>query len=344
MNEAAPKSGVQNPAQTLADAVAWRPVLEPVLKAFEPLLSARAALVPELADCLRKSGCSLPEMLPGRAAQGVPLLAGRTLNGIAAPLRAAAEELLPLIGGIEAMAPHMPSLKAFFSRPVEPDAAEAEKGEARKLPDDQAQKRGEADARQTLAEAVVAGDRKAVARIAREAGVEPLILEFASAFVVSAALRAMTALALSDTGEAPWNKEGEAWRQGNCPVCGSLPSIAWLDKPVIDEKNAFLAGGGGKKHLHCGLCGADWAFRRGACPSCGQEGNGVIEILREDGPAHGERLDWCTKCKGYCPTVDLREREFVPDPDAAAMGMMHLDMVATRKKLRPLRPSFWNMF
>lgn len=69
-----------------------------------------------------------------------------------------------------------------------------------------------------------------------------------------------------------------------------------------------------------------------------------MELLRESGPAHGERLDWCTKCKGYCPTVDLRERDTVPDPDALALGMLHLDMVASRKKLHPLRPSFWNTF
>jgi len=42
--------------------------------------------------------------------------------------------------------------------------------------------------------------------------------------------------------------------------------------------------------------------------------------------------------------VDLREREGIPHMDAMAMGMMHLDMVASHRKLRPLKPSFWNMF
>ena len=134
------------------------------------------------------------------------------------------------------------------------------------------------------------------------------------------------------------------WTQGYCPVCGSLPVIATLDKRVFDEKNAFLAGGGGKKRLHCGLCATSWTFRRSTCPSCGRQGNEVMEILRESEGANGERLDWCVHCKTYCPTVDLREREAVPDMDAMALGMLHLDMVASRRGLQPLRPSFWNMF
>ena len=113
---------------------------------------------------------------------------------------------------------------------------------------------------------------------------------------------------------------------------------------MFEEKNAYLAGGGGKKHLHCSLCGTDWVFRRGACPSCGKEGNDVMEMLRESKNAQGERLDWCTKCKTYCPSVDLRERDTTPNLDALALGLLHLDMVAAKKGLHPINPSFWNTF
>lgn len=318
----------QSVSETIGDVVSWRPVLEPVLKAFEPVLLAQTELAAELADSLRASGLRLPELRADRARQGVSLLAGAHLAGAAGPLRRSAEKLLPLLGAIEAVAPHLPALEAFFLRPA------GQGGDAEASPQ---------DSRETLAEAVLSGNRETVARIAGEQGIDPLMLEFVSGFVVSSVLRALVAQSLSEDGQGGWN-EGDIWQHGHCPVCGALPSVAWLDKPSIDEKNAFLAGGGGKKHLHCGLCGADWRFRRGACPSCGQEGSGVLEVLRESGPAHGERLDWCTKCKSYCPTVDLREREFVPNLDAAAIGMIHLDMVAARKKLRPLRPSFWNIF
>ena len=169
------------------------------------------------------------------------------------------------------------------------------------------------------------------------------MLAFVTGFVLSPVLHAMVANALPEDGEAPWDRDG-AWQQGYCPVCGAFPTIAWLDKPMLDERNAYLAGGGGKKPLHCSQCGTGWKFLRGACPSCGKEASGTMEMLRETEAARGERLDWCTKCNTYCPTVDLREREAVPNLDALALGMMHLDMVAARKKLRPLRPSFWNMY
>lgn len=170
------------------------------------------------------------------------------------------------------------------------------------------------------------------------------MLLFAFSFMLGPVLRALVELSPHGNGkEAPWNVEG-AWRQGYCPVCGSGPSIAYLDRPVFDEKNAFLAGGGGKKHLHCSLCGTDWTFRRGACPFCGEEGAGVMEILKEAGNALGERLDWCTRCKTYCPAVDLRERDTTPDLDALALGMLHMDMVAAKKGLQPIHPAFWNTF
>ena len=319
----------QTVEQTLADVISWRPVLEPVLRAFEPLLTAQAQLAEDLAQNPRAHAPALPELNTDRARQGISLLTDAGLSGAAAPLRDSAERLLPLLEKLEFLAPHMPALTACFLRPVETVSSEnADRPE---------------DIREELVRALIAGNREALARIARDSDLDPLVLEFVAGFIVAPVLRAMVAQALSGEGQGPWN-EGDVWQQGYCPVCGTLPSIGWLDKPMLDEKNAFLAGGGGKKHLHCGLCGANWKYRRGACPACEQEGSGVIEILRESGPSHGERLDWCTKCKTYCPTVDLREREFIPNLEAASIGMMHMDMVAARKKLHPLKPSFWNTF
>lgn len=313
----------QTVAQTLADVIEKRPVLEPVLRAFEPILTAQAELAPALETPVREAGLRLPEVNPQRLSQGASLLAGAPLTGIAGPLRASAEKILPLVAAFEALAPHKTALEGFFLRPT------AEEGE---------------DERQILAEAFVSGNGETFQRLAAENGLDPAVLEFAMGFVLAPVLRAMVSQALPEDGaSAPW-EEGGAWSEGYCPVCGSLPVLGWLDKRALEEKNAFLSGGGGKKHLYCSLCGTSWKFRRGACPSCGEEGSGVMEILRESGAAHGERLDWCTRCKGYCPTVDLRERGAVPDMDVMALGMVHLDMVAARKGLSPLKPSFWNMF
>lgn len=318
----------QTVTETIAEIVVWRPVLEPVLRTFEPVLAAQADLVVELAESMLASGPVLPEFSGERARQGVSLLAEADMAGAAESMRISAVKLLPLLEKIEAVASHISALNAYFLQPVKQE----EQGGKQ-----------ERDTREVLAEALIAGNGETVERIAGESKLDSLMLAFVGDFIVSTVLRAMVAGAISEEGPGSWN-EGDIWQQGYCPVCGSLPSLGWLDKPAVDEKNAFLAGGGGKKQLHCGQCGANWRFRRGACPACGEEGSGTMEILRESGISHGERLDWCTKCKSYCPAIDLREREFVPNLEAAAIGLMHLDIVAARKELRPLRPSFWNMF
>ena len=325
-------SSCQSVAKTLADVAARRPVLEPVLRAFEPILAAQAELTEELAESVRATGLRLPEPQAEALEQGLSLLAGVSLAGLAGPLRSSAEKLLPLVVSLEAMAPHAAALEAMLLAPI--------KAESKKK---KSEGTATADPREAFAEAMLSGNSEEEARLAQENGLDPSVLLFAFGFVLAPVLRTLVAQSLPEEGDAPWDA-GSRWKHGYCPVCGSFATIGWLDKPMLDEKNAYLAGGGGKKHLHCGQCGANWKFMRGICPSCGKDGTGVMEMLRESGAAHGERLDWCTKCKSYCPTVDLREREGWPDLDALALGMMHLDMVAARKKLRPLKPSFWNTF
>lgn len=315
----------QSVEETIAGILARRPVLGPVLNAFGPLLEARASLPETLKPLLESTDLRLPDMLGERASQGVPLLADVSLKGIDAPLRAAAETMLPLLAGQEAVKPYTEKLRGFFLGSGEPDGPVMPPLDA-------------------LAESVLREDAAVLERTAVGIGVPPEVLLFAFSFMLGPVLRALTAMRPGGDGkDAPWNAEG-AWRQGYCPVCGSNPSIAYLERPVFEEKNAYLAGGGGKKHLHCSLCGTDWIFRRGACPSCGKEGNGVMEILREPKNAQGERLDWCAKCKTYCPSVDLRERDTTPNLDALALGLLHLDMVAAKKGLHPINPSFWNTF
>ncbi|WP_077072668.1 formate dehydrogenase accessory protein FdhE [Mailhella massiliensis] len=302
----------QTVSETLAAIAAQRPVLQPVLTAFTPLLEARAALPETLAPMLEESGFSLPSWRPERAQQGVPLLAGAPLDGLFPLLQESARALLPLLSSLPGMEAHRAPLEEFFLR--EKEAMKA-------------------------AQALLDGNETGIARLAESAALPAPVLVFALETCLGPVIRVVAA-----KYAAPWDERPASWMQGFCPVCGSFPSISYLENRVFDEKNAYLAGGGGKKHLHCSLCGTDWHFRRGACPSCGQEGSGVMELLRESGGNHGERVDWCTKCKSYCPSVDLREREAAPDMDAMALGMMHLDIVASQKGLQPLKPSFWNQF
>ena len=302
----------QSVSETLADIAARRPVLEPVLHAFSPLLEARAALLEKLSPLVRESGFLLPQWEQSKAKQGVPLLAGVSLSRLAPAFREAARVLLPLIEALPGMAEYTSDLDGAFLQD-ETFCTHA-------------------------VEALIAGNESGLESLTRQTGLAGPVLLFALETIAGPVLH------VAAGEKTPWDTHPAAWTQGFCPVCGSYPSIAYMDRRVFDEKNPFLAGGGGKKHLHCGICGTDWYFRRGACPACGKEGSGTMELLRETSGNKGERVDWCTACKTYCPAVDLRERDTTPDMDAMALGMMHLDIVASGKGLQPLKPSFWNQF
>ena len=302
----------QTVSETLAGIAEHRPVLAPVLNAFAPLLEARAALPEKLSPLLEESGFVLPTWKQERAQQGAPLLAGASLNGLFPLIRESARTLLPLLVTLPGISEHAAALEAFFQKE---------------------------DLCMQTADTLLTGHETALIEAAKTSNMPPAVLMFALETIVGPVLRTLAA-----KYDSPWDERPSSWMQGFCPVCGSFPSIAYLDKRVFDEKNAFLAGGGGKKHLHCALCGTEWHFRRGACPSCGKEGSGVMEFLRESKDSRGERVDWCTKCRSYCPAVDLRERDGIPDMDAMALGMMHMDIVASQKGLIPLKPSFWNQF
>lgn len=293
-----------------------RPFLEQVFKIFKPLLVARQALVKELAQSFQAANISLPRFQPGLSAGGSYLLAGKNLDFLKPCIPDAAKKLLPLLYDLQTLQGHREALSKLFLQ----DVAKPIK----------------------LFEALLAEDEQSILAMAQEFGLPPEVLIFAGEFLLSALLRPLVKLATPEDGDFPWDEEG-AWSQGYCPVCGNFPGIAWLDRSNLGEKNAFLVGGGGKKNFYCSLCGASWKFRRGVCPTCGKEGDGIMEILQEAG-ANGERIDYCVQCKHYCPTVDLREFGDVPDMDVMAIGMLHMDIVASRKNLQPLKPAFWNSF
>jgi len=134
--------------------------------------------------------------------------------------------------------------------------------------------------------------------------------------------------------------ESHSWEHGHCPVCGSSPSISQLSPKEITDLDQ-LVGGGGKKYLHCSLCGHDWRYKRNACPSCGNDDSESREVFYAD-DTRFERVEACHKCGTYCLNVDLRECEPLPHLDAIQMGLIHLDIYAQKKKLTPLVSTLWN--
>lgn len=132
----------------------------------------------------------------------------------------------------------------------------------------------------------------------------------------------------------------ENWTHGHCPICGSTPSIALL-APADAENSEYLVGGGGRKYLHCSLCGNDWHYARTACAACGNDDSETREIFHQDGMKY-ERVEACHKCGKYMLTVDLREYAEPPHPDAIQMGLIHLDVLARQRQLVPVSPTLWN--
>ncbi len=307
-------------ADTLRAAMERRAPLRPILEAFLPLTELRASVPAPLLDAVEQSGFRLPAWDDARGVSGEPLLHGAAPEAFAAlgrPLLVSAGFFAPVFAELPFLKPHAEALLALAQ------------DEAALLSAARAFLEGDAAALEALAEAR-----------ALPSGVLSMVLEA----VTGAVLRAAVRLQFPESLEwaAPWDERPASWSRGWCPVCGSAPVVAWMEEKGFDHKNPFAAGGGGKKHLHCGLCGTEWRFRRGACPSCNKEGADAMEILRESEDSRGERVDWCSQCKTYCTAVDLRERDTRPDMDALALTLMHLDMVAAEKGLKPLYPTFWN--
>lgn len=282
-----------------------RPVLKPFLEAFEPLLTARRLAAEKIAPILAENGIRITG-----EPSGLPLLPENLPPGLAVHIRMAARKLLPLLCRLESISLHKRELESLFL-----DAASE-------------------GLLEQLIPAMLADSADLLAEVAQKSALEAPVLEFASSFIVSAVLRAL-AMPLSESDFPDWHKSV-------CPVCGSPPIIAWLNKRAPMENSEFLASGGGKKSLYCGTCGTAWHFMRGVCPGCGTQGKDAMHILGEEERRH-ERIDWCKKCKSYLPQVDLREMAAVPDMDAMALCLMHLDLAAAEKGLTPLKPSFWNM-
>lgn len=162
-----------------------RPVLEPVLRTFEPLLEARDGLVSRLAEEIRTTGFHLPAFQRERAVSGVPLMADMPVTGLAPAMRHAAEIMLPLLFAQQVVAPHAAALEEFFLRSVE---------------------EGKADARENLAEAMLNGSTEAFAGIADRSGIPPEVLAFAADFVVSPVLRALVWQGVSEEEDFPWEE------------------------------------------------------------------------------------------------------------------------------------------
>jgi FdhE protein len=284
--------------QALDAMAAQTPALREVLEAFRPLKAAQAILKAGLPVL----DAPLPQVDPARLAQGAPLatvddfLSCRGLD-LTAYLEGAAKALLPVL---------QKSLPALGSQMEAMAKALADKS---------------LDAQAGLT-AWLGGEREELVRQAEHSGVSPAALDFILLQLAKPLLeRRAEALATL--------LQDQQWRQGSCPVCGSLPEMA------------FMEGEGGQRMLRCSLCAHHWRFSRTACPVCANEDQDGLEFFYAEGRER-ERVDTCKKCGKYLVSLDSRGLDKKPVWDVAALGLVHLDLLAQEKGLTPAAWCAWN--
>lgn len=239
---------------------------------------------------------------------GVPILAETDLTPWADAFRQSADSLLPVLADVLQLKP-----EAYQKLQFHLDDTENLLG---------------------LVNAQINNNWKYFKSIANQLGLTPAqALPYISQAVSNPVLSAIA----SQLGES---LSSLAWEHRHCPLCGSSPSISQLS-PKEAQDSEHLVGGGGRKYLHCSLCGHDWRYKRNACAVCGNDDNESRELLYLDGVQH-ERIEMCHSCGKYMLNVDMRGYTSLPHLDTIQMGLIHLDIIARERNLSPVAPTLWN--
>lgn len=171
--------------------------------------------------------------------------------------------------------------------------------------------------------AALTNRNREASEIAARSGLDPAVVKFALIHVARPFV-AKRAEVLKPLIEAL------SWDKGYCPICGSLPEMS-----LLRDKE-------GRRWLRCGFCFNEWRFMRLMCPCCETQEAGQAEVLFVEGREH-ERLDLCHKCKKYVAEIDLRNLVSEPVLEVAALGLLHLDVVAQQRGFQPMGGSWWGV-
>jgi FdhE protein len=115
-----------------------------------------------------------------------------------------------------------------------------------------------------------------------------------------------------------------SWEQGYCPVCGSLPALAWIE-------------GDGQRYLHCGFCWQRWPMPRLLCPHCGARDPQQLSYRTSEAEKE-YRLDLCAACRTYIKTVDARHLARPGYPPLEQVASLHFDIQASAAGFEPILP------
>jgi FdhE protein len=297
-------------SQTARAACEKHPAFTPLIESFSALFSARGELIESLADKLvRDADCPVPALQQDRLEQGVPVLSDSNIEWTAAYYSEIESSIFVYLENIGTLKPAVAKFKEAVI-----------KGRIT-LPD--------------MFRAVMNSNESMLRDSALKAEIQPAFLFFITQQILACILGAYATVHAEVLSKI-------FWREAYCPVCGSFPDISVLQRPDIDQSE-FLAGGGGKKMMHCSCCSHQWHFRRGTCPACNNDEAGAIHYFHVEEQS-AERVEYCKKCNTYLNNVDLRSSTSTPDLTITPLTLIHLDMKAAQKKLTPLVHTLWNTF
>lgn len=271
------------------------PPLENLIEAFRGVLVEKARLKAEI-SLVQEMHPAVPD--PARFEQGVPLASWGDLIDFDGPLWMKAADGL------------MPSMAKGFPKLAE-DIQKLRKALEDDELDPQAFLKAMAEDRSEEMEA-------AASRINVAPGIMELVLGTVMKPLVEKRAELLKPLIT-----------GLLWQRGYCPLCGSMPELA------------FLRGKEGQKWLRCSLCANEWRFGRLVCAFCDntdQEKLLTYYIADRD----RERVEVCQRCNRYVPCLDLRDRSSEPLLEVAALGLVHLDILAQQKGFLPAAVCAWN--
>ncbi len=107
-----------------------------------------------------------------------------------------------------------------------------------------------------------------------------------------------------------------------CPVCGSAPALAVLEKD-------------GSRRLYCSFCWYNWRVKRLACLFCGKNSQDANLYFYEKSLPQW-RVDFCQDCRHYLKTVDLRKLKRYFYPPLENIASLPLDLKAEKENLQPV--------
>ncbi len=190
--------------------------------------------------------------------------------------------------------------------------------------------------RQQCGEILETGNERGLSALADQLDMLPAVLGYVLETLARPALENVSEALAPQLREVPWN----FWNKGNCPVCGSMPSMSVL-QPGEQEPTEFLKNSSAQRWLCCSSCAHTWRFSRTHCPSCGHDEQENREYLFVE-EQNLERVEFCKQCKHYLLTWDIRDKVSPIDHRLAPLGLIHLDIIARRQGYVPQVEMPWN--